>query len=153
MASYFDEHNCEPLKDGEQPNHLLHLARLLIDTGLAREWDVEYSSLFGGSPSPPASKEFVKSLPTKKMEAQEKDVRCEICQADYEVGEETKRLPCKHFFHSTCIQPWLDKTNTCPLCRQELPTDDARYEEFKKQKARQKQRDFELETLHDSMFG
>ena len=27
MASYYDEHDCEPLKEGEQPNHLLHLAR------------------------------------------------------------------------------------------------------------------------------
>ena len=27
MASYFDEHDCEPLKEGEQPNHLLHMAR------------------------------------------------------------------------------------------------------------------------------
>lgn len=27
MASYFDEHDCEPLADGEQPNHMLHMAR------------------------------------------------------------------------------------------------------------------------------
>ena len=27
MASYFDEHNCEPLRDSEQPDHLLQLAR------------------------------------------------------------------------------------------------------------------------------
>lgn len=27
MASYFDEHDCEPLGEGEQPNHLLHMAR------------------------------------------------------------------------------------------------------------------------------
>ena len=27
MSSYFDEHGCEPLADGETPNHALHLAR------------------------------------------------------------------------------------------------------------------------------
>jgi len=27
MASYYDEHNCKPLVDGERPDHLLHLAR------------------------------------------------------------------------------------------------------------------------------
>ena len=30
MASYFDEHDCEPLANGEAPNHLLHLARFNI---------------------------------------------------------------------------------------------------------------------------
>jgi len=33
MASYFDEHNCEPLASGQGPNHMMHIARLLIDTG------------------------------------------------------------------------------------------------------------------------
>jgi hypothetical protein len=33
MASYFDEHSCEPLGQGEGPNHMMHIARLLIDTG------------------------------------------------------------------------------------------------------------------------
>ena len=27
MASYFDEHNCVPLRDGETPDHFLHMAR------------------------------------------------------------------------------------------------------------------------------
>jgi len=30
MASYFDEHDCEPLRDGEQPDHLLHMARYMF---------------------------------------------------------------------------------------------------------------------------
>jgi hypothetical protein len=33
MASYFDEHDCQPLGQGEAPDHLMHFARLLIDTG------------------------------------------------------------------------------------------------------------------------
>ena len=33
MASYFDEHDCRPLGEGEQPDHMMHMARLLIDTG------------------------------------------------------------------------------------------------------------------------
>ena len=34
MASYFDEHNCQELADGKAPDHLMHFARLLIDTGM-----------------------------------------------------------------------------------------------------------------------
>ena len=36
MATYFDEHNCQELADGEGPDHLLHWARLLMDAG---SWD------------------------------------------------------------------------------------------------------------------
>ena len=36
MATYFDEHNCQELADGEGPDHLMHRARLLMDTGY---WD------------------------------------------------------------------------------------------------------------------
>ena len=34
MATYFDEHNCQELGDGQGPDHLMHYARLLIDTGV-----------------------------------------------------------------------------------------------------------------------
>lgn len=34
MASYFEEHDCRPLEEGETPNHTLHLARLLLDGGI-----------------------------------------------------------------------------------------------------------------------
>jgi hypothetical protein len=37
MATYFDEHNCAPLANGQTPDHMVHLARLLIDTGVWRE--------------------------------------------------------------------------------------------------------------------
>ena len=36
MASYFDEHNCQPLAEGQTPDHMMHIARLLVDTG---HWD------------------------------------------------------------------------------------------------------------------
>jgi hypothetical protein len=39
------------------------------------------------------------------------------------------------------------------LCRHELPTDDEEYEMYKKEKLRAKQREEELETLHNSMFS
>ena len=36
MATYFDEHDCQELREGETPDHLMHFARLLMDSGV---WD------------------------------------------------------------------------------------------------------------------
>lgn len=43
MAGYFEEMGWTELGEGEQPNHLLHMARLLMDIGIydedsTREW-------------------------------------------------------------------------------------------------------------------
>ena len=39
------------------------------------------------------------------------------------------------------------------FCRKSFPTDDPEWEEMQKQKARTKQREADLENLHNSMFG
>ena len=48
---------------------------------------------------------------------------------------------------------YLFQTNSCPLCRHELPTDDEEYESYRKEKLRAKQREADIETLHNSMFS
>lgn len=48
---------------------------------------------------------------------------------------------------NTCLQ-----TSTCPLCRSDLPTDDETYEEYKVHKKREKEREEEINNLHNSMF-
>ena len=45
MATYFDEHNCQELADGQGPNHLMHFARLLIDSGMWNQVSVNLSNL------------------------------------------------------------------------------------------------------------
>lgn len=34
MAGYFEEMGWRELQEGEQPNHLLHMARFLLDVGV-----------------------------------------------------------------------------------------------------------------------
>ena len=60
----------------------------------------------------------------KKLEYPE----CSICLTEVNEGEDTILLPCGHMFHDACVTKWLKIHNTCPLCRFELPTDDADYE-------------------------
>eukprot|EP00928_Gymnodinium_smaydae_P013978 TRINITY_DN15068_c0_g1_i1.p1 TRINITY_DN15068_c0_g1~~TRINITY_DN15068_c0_g1_i1.p1 ORF type:complete len:436 (-),score=63.79 TRINITY_DN15068_c0_g1_i1:49-1356(-) len=45
---------------------------------------------------------------------------CELCLTDYERGDELMRLPCLHLFHCACVQPWLQKSYTCPVCQTDV---------------------------------
>eukprot|EP00775_Hariotina_reticulata_P002703 gene2703-biopygen4318 len=42
---------------------------------------------------------------------------CAICFCQYSSSTPVKQLPCKHFYHSECIDQWLIRDNTCPLCK------------------------------------
>jgi len=45
---------------------------------------------------------------------------CSICLDAMAAGSECTDLNmCKHTFHTTCIKQWLEKANTCPLCKGE----------------------------------
>ena len=48
-----------------------------------------------------------------------------ICRELFAVGDELHQLPCHHEFHACCIQLWLQGSNTCPICRLQLPEADA----------------------------
>ncbi|KAL8041727.1 hypothetical protein ABFS82_09G002800 [Erythranthe guttata] len=81
--------------------------------------------------TPPASKSVVEGLPDIKITAEmlaSDSSQCAVCKDSFELNEEAKQIPCKHIYHKDCILPWLELHNSCPVCRYELPTDDADYE-------------------------
>lgn len=45
---------------------------------------------------------------------------CSICCENFIACDIIGFLKCRHYFHDTCIQTWIDRSNTCPLCRREL---------------------------------
>ncbi|KAH6791265.1 RING/U-box superfamily protein [Perilla frutescens var. frutescens] len=105
---------------------------------------MEYDALFGqlvendnaSKGSPPAAKSVVENLPSlvlTKEDVEENNtvVVCAVCKDEFAIGEKVIRLPCSHLYHGECILPWLSIRNTCPVCRHELPTDDADYEKRK----------------------
>ncbi|KAG8386126.1 hypothetical protein BUALT_Bualt03G0116600 [Buddleja alternifolia] len=49
------------------------------------------------------------------------DTSCAICLQDLKDGESTRLLPsCRHFFHLHCIDVWLTRQGTCPICRKDV---------------------------------
>uniref|UniRef100_K3WUB1 RING-type domain-containing protein n=1 Tax=Globisporangium ultimum (strain ATCC 200006 / CBS 805.95 / DAOM BR144) TaxID=431595 RepID=K3WUB1_GLOUD len=50
---------------------------------------------------------------------------CAICLEDFQVGHNVKVLPCQHFYHVECIDPWLERQSSCcPLCKQDAISTD-----------------------------
>ncbi|PPD98133.1 hypothetical protein GOBAR_DD04834 [Gossypium barbadense] len=99
----------------------------------------EYEMLFGQFAEnenafigkPPASKSVVENLPCVVVTQEDvvnNNALCAVCKDEVNLGEKMKQLPCAHRYHGDCIIPWLGIRNTCPVCRHELPTDDADYE-------------------------
>ncbi|KAM7263766.1 hypothetical protein ACFE04_001449 [Oxalis oulophora] len=43
---------------------------------------------------------------------------CSICLEDYEEKDMVRIIPeCEHLFHIKCVDPWLKKNSSCPICR------------------------------------
>ncbi|KAI3799635.1 hypothetical protein L1987_34934 [Smallanthus sonchifolius] len=65
------------------------------------------------------------SFPTKKYSdpffSCAKDAQCIVCLSEYQADDTLRILPsCGHFFHSSCIDIWLQQHCTCPVCRVSL---------------------------------
>eukprot|EP00828_Plagiopyla_frontata_P025161 TRINITY_DN32149_c0_g1_i1.p2 TRINITY_DN32149_c0_g1~~TRINITY_DN32149_c0_g1_i1.p2 ORF type:complete len:122 (+),score=11.68 TRINITY_DN32149_c0_g1_i1:124-489(+) len=56
----------------------------------------------------------------KKMKIGSVRKVCIICHCFYQRGEVIIQTPCRHIFHNRCIEPWLKKSITCPICRSNL---------------------------------
>jgi hypothetical protein len=95
----------------------------------------------GRAGTPPASRSVVDKLEEipitdehcKLTTSTKEFPRCAICCED--LTEKATKLPCGHLFNKDCIGEWLGQHNQCPVCRHELPTDDAEYENRKKSSA------------------
>jgi len=82
---------------------------------------------------PPASATAVEGLDkiTISQEHIDKEMECAVCMDAFVVESVTFQMPCAHLFHENCLRSWLGQHNSCPVCRHELPTDDADYERIR----------------------
>ena len=48
---------------------------------------------------------------------------CPICRDDFAVGNKVIKMPCSHshVFHKSCVAEWLERDDSCPMCRSALP--------------------------------
>ncbi|PSS33687.1 E3 ubiquitin-protein like [Actinidia chinensis var. chinensis] len=95
---------------------------IVIEGSLTSDQPSKYGPL-------PASKAAIEAIPAVKVT--DLGLECAICLGEYEIGGEAKEMPCKHRFHSGCIEKWLRIHGSCPNCRYKMPVgeDDLEVEE------------------------
>jgi len=68
------------------------------------------------------TRKFTKSYDEEKTEgdskAEENEMKsCCICMDAFKSTDEVRTLPCMHIFHTNCIDKWLLRNRTCPICK------------------------------------
>jgi len=46
---------------------------------------------------------------------------CAICLDEFRDGDMARKLACSHLFHRDCLDPWLQVSSSCPVCKRVVP--------------------------------
>ncbi|KAH0463388.1 hypothetical protein IEQ34_007970 [Dendrobium chrysotoxum] len=81
--------------------------------------------IFETSSSHGMSRDSVQKLPktiiTKLNKSDFSGICCVVCLQDFKIGDLARILVCcQHRFHLSCIDNWLMRQSSCPLCRQDF---------------------------------
>ncbi|XP_077231256.1 NEP1-interacting protein 1-like isoform X2 [Tasmannia lanceolata] len=87
----------------------------------------EVLDIFGTGGTKGLAVDSVEKLPKIKIstknnvDASGERICCSVCLQDFQLGETVRCLPhCQHMFHLPCIDSWLIRHGSCPLCRRDL---------------------------------
>lgn len=73
-------------------------------------------------------KTLIESLPFfrfSSLKGSREGLECAVCLSKFEDIEILRLLPkCKHAFHIDCVDQWLEKHSSCPLCRHKVSAED-----------------------------
>ncbi|XP_051144198.1 RING-H2 finger protein ATL67-like [Andrographis paniculata] len=103
---------CGRLRRQQQQQQLIDM-----DSGIGIDLDHLSQSRING-----LEQVVVDAIPTIKFNREAfscmEDIQCAICLSEYEEKEVVRIMPkCGHSFHLSCIDTWLRKQSTCPVCR------------------------------------
>ncbi|KAL8499688.1 hypothetical protein ACS0TY_019603 [Phlomoides rotata] len=107
---------------------LLRLTAVIADTGedaATTESSAGTSTAVAPPPQATAGNENsqVKNFSEVELHGESKGtlVSCSICLEEYNGKDKVRNLnQCGHYFHVECIDQWLQKNSSCPVCRTSL---------------------------------
>jgi len=62
----------------------------------------------------------IPAVPEASLTASVHDDKCSVCLSLYDNGDVTRILPCLHKYHRDCIDPWLTRKASCPVCKMSI---------------------------------
>ncbi|CAN0884437.1 Probable E3 ubiquitin-protein ligase RHB1A [Linum grandiflorum] len=73
-------------------------------------------------PVSPHKSKVIRADEPVSLKTEEDDV-CPICLEEYDSENPKLITKCEHHFHLPCILEWLERSDTCPICDQEIGLD------------------------------
>lgn len=59
----------------------------------------------------------INGLPQSTVQSENFAEACAVCLETPTIGDTIRHLPCLHKFHKDCIDPWLRRKTSCPICK------------------------------------
>ncbi|CAN0870971.1 NEP1-interacting protein-like 2 [Linum grandiflorum] len=123
MADFLEELFRERFVDHEFTPAMLtayHWQQISNNNTNNQETNVEARGEVGSGSSRGLSGESLDKLPCHEIKATQ-TIFCTICLQDIGKGEVARSLPkCQHSFHMACVDKWLVRHGSCPVCRQDV---------------------------------
>ncbi|CAH8436373.1 unnamed protein product [Schistosoma rodhaini] len=71
------------------------------------------------------AKKAVARIPIKTLHPGDWEItsnceQCAICIEPFKAMDNIRILPCRHYFHKLCIDPWLLEQRSCPMCKLDI---------------------------------
>lgn len=102
----------EAFSDVDVPNDLLHTGRDFNENDYEMLLALDDNNHQHGG----ATHAQINNLPESTVQA-ENLKECAICLETPTIGETIRHLPCLHGFHKDCIDEWLRRKTSCPVCK------------------------------------
>lgn len=67
-----------------------------------------------------SNKQSENKLKLPVMIVKNDDEECSICCEKYKHNDQVCVSHCKHSFHYTCLNNWVEQNSSCPLCRKNI---------------------------------